>query len=97
MIETLFKLLLCHFVGDYVLQIDFLAKTKGTNWWHLIAHCFLYTFPFYLAFGFDWRIAVILGTHIIIDPLKARWNKINYFQDQLLHIVIMVVCYLILY
>ena len=27
--ETLFKLVMCHLVGDYVLQIDFIAKTKS--------------------------------------------------------------------
>lgn len=95
MIEILYKLIVCHFVGDYVLQIDFLAKTKGTNWWHMIAHCFLYTIPFYLAFGFDWRLAVVLGTHLIIDSLKARWNKINYVHDQIFHVVVMIICYLI--
>ena len=89
--ETLFKLILCHFVGDYVLQIDFIAKTKGANWWHLIAHCFLYSLPFYLAFGFCWQIGVIIGTHIIVDALKARWKKIGYVADQIAHLTMMLV------
>lgn len=96
MVEILFKLFACHFVGDYVLQIDFLAKTKGSNWWHMIAHCFLYTLPFYVVFGFDWRLAAIFGSHMIIDPLKARWNKINYFQDQLFHVAMMIMCYILM-
>ena len=33
--ELVFKLILCHLVGDYVLQIDFIAKTKGQNFYHL--------------------------------------------------------------
>lgn len=41
--ETLFKLVMCHLVGDYVLQIDFIAKTKGENWYHLLVYCL----PFY--------------------------------------------------
>lgn len=45
--ETLFKLVMCHLVGDYVLQIDFIAKTKGENWYHLLVHCLLYCLPFY--------------------------------------------------
>lgn len=89
--ETIFKLILCHFVGDYVLQIDFIAKSKGTNWWHLIAHCFLYSLPFYLAFGFCWQLGVIIGTHIVVDAMKARWGKINYVTDQLLHVITMAV------
>lgn len=86
MIELLYKLFACHFVGDYVLQTDFLAKSKGSNLWHMIAHCVLYTVPFAIVFEIDWRIAVVLATHIIVDNLKARWNKIGYVTDQLLHI-----------
>lgn len=89
--EILFKLLMCHFVGDYVLQNDFIANTKGTNWWHLIVHSFLYSLPFYVVFGFCWKIGVILVSHIIIDALKARWKKISYSEDQVLHLVIMLV------
>ena len=92
--ELLYKLLICHFVGDYVLQIDFLANTKGKNWWHLIAHCILYSLPFFLAFGFDWKIGVIIGVHIITDALKARWHKINYVTDQLIHIATIAVYFI---
>ena len=86
MIELLYKLIVCHFIGDYVLQIDFIAQTKGKNWWHLIAHCVLYTVPFAVLFGIDWRIAVLLGLHIIVDALKARWKRIGYVTDQVIHI-----------
>lgn len=27
--EMIYKLIICHFAGDYVLQCDFIAKTKG--------------------------------------------------------------------
>ena len=84
----LYKIVACHMIGDYVLQNDFLAKTKGENWWHLIAHCILYSVPFALAFGFDWKVLVIVGTHIIIDALKARWNMIDYSVDQALHFLV---------
>ena len=86
MIETLYKLIVCHFVGDYVLQSDFLAKSKGSNLWHMIAHCFLYTAPFAVVFGIDWRLALVLTTHIIVDNLKARWHKIGYTADQMSHL-----------
>lgn len=89
LIKKLYELLVYHFIGDYVLQIDFLAKTKGSNWWHLIAHCVLYSVPFSVAFGIDWRIAVIVGSHIVIDALKARYKKINYLTDQMLHLIIL--------
>lgn len=85
MMERLFVLLLCHYVGDYVLQSDFLAKTKGENWWHLIAHSALYLLPFYLAFGFDWRLGATFVIHIVTDAAKARYKKISYPADQTIH------------
>ena len=86
--EIILKIILCHLVGDYVLQCDFIATTKGKNWYHLLVHCFLYIIPFYIVFGYNWKLLIILITHIIIDPLKARWNKINYVTDQILHYLI---------
>lgn len=87
--ELIYKLIVCHFIGDYVLQNDFLAKTKGTNWWHLIAHCFLYSLPFYLALGWTWQLGVIIASHIFVDTFKARYHKISYVTDQLLHIAVL--------
>lgn len=46
MIEIIYKLIICHLIGDYVLQNDFIAKTKGENWYHLLVHCLLYSVPF---------------------------------------------------
>lgn len=86
MISTMFKLLLCHFLGDYVFQTDFLARTKGENWWHMLAHCVTYTTPFICFFELDLNIAVLLLSHLVIDSAKARYKKINYVSDQLLHI-----------
>jgi hypothetical protein len=85
MLETLFKLILCHLVGDYVLQIDYIAKTKGGNIYHLLVHCFLYTLPFYMVFGFTWHLIPLLVLHIVIDLLKARYKIIPYWVDQVLH------------
>lgn len=90
-IELLLKLLFCHLVGDYVLQIDFIAKTKGENWYHLFVHCVLYCLPFYMCFGIDWRLLVILVAHLIVDPLKARYKKISYTQDQVIHYITMLI------
>ena len=87
--ELIYKLIVCHFIGDYVLQNDFLAKTKAVNWWHLIAHCFLYSLPFYFAFGWTWQLLAIIATHIFIDSMKARYNKIGYLADQILHIAVL--------
>ena len=85
MLELLFKLVLCHLVGDYVLQIDFIAKSKGNNVYHLLVHCLLYCLPFYIAFGFVWQLIPLLLLHIVIDTLKARYKVMPYWLDQVLH------------
>lgn len=86
-------LIMCHLVGDYTLQNDFIAKTKGSNWYHLVVHCALYSLPFMVVFGIDWRLAAIFIAHMIIDPLKARWSKISYVQDQVLHYIVAILLY----
>ena len=90
-LKLFYQLLVCHFIGDYVLQNDFIAKTKGENWWHLIAHCFLYTVPFALLFGVDGRLILLLISHFVIDAQKARWKMISYIADQLYHILILLI------
>ena len=91
MIYTLVKLVICHLIGDYVLQTDFIAKTKGTNWYHLFVHCALYIVPFIIVFGLDWKILFLFAVHMIVDPLKARWNKTTYVQDQVIHYMTMLI------
>ena len=89
MIEKIIILIMCHLIGDYVLQTDFIAKTKGDNWYHLFVHCALYVVPFYVAFGLTWQLGLIFCTHLIVDPLKARYNLLTYTQDQALHYLAM--------
>lgn len=91
MIEIIYKLIICHLIGDYVLQSDFIAKTKGENWYHLLIHCFLYSLPFYFVFGYSWKLIFVIIMHILIDPLKARYNKISYAMDQIVHYVTLLV------
>ena len=88
MIENIILLVFCHLIGDYVLQIDFIANSKGSNFYHMFVHCALYCVPFYIYFGFVWQLAIIFVSHIIIDLLKAKYKKINYWQDQALHYLI---------
>lgn len=94
MLEKIYIIVICHLIGDYVLQCDFIAKTKGSNWYHLFVHCALYVVPFSICFGVDLRIAVLFILHMFIDPLKARWNVISYPQDQLAHYMTALVLYI---
>lgn len=91
MAKTLFILVICHLIGDYFLQSEFIAKTKGQNWYHLFVHCILYVVPFYIAFGLDLRLVIIFISHVIIDALKARYHAISYLGDQVIHYVIMII------
>lgn len=95
MIETIFLIIICHLIGDYVLQSDFIARSKGENLYHLLVHCILYTVPFYIFFGFDWRLYILLYSHIFIDAMKAKFGYINYVTDQVLHYIIAFSLYLL--
>lgn len=89
------KLLFCHMIGDYVLQSDFIAKTKGSNLYHLFVHCVLYCLPFYILYGVNVKLFIIFITHVVIDILKAKYNKINYATDQIIHYIVIGVVYLL--
>ena len=96
LINVLFTIIFCHLIGDYVLQSDFIAKTKGENWYHLAVHCVLYILPFWYIFGLDFRLILLLVTHVIIDALKARYKCIYYWEDQITHYAIAFILYIIL-
>jgi len=87
MLNCILIIIFCHLIGDYVLQSDFIAKTKGDNWYHLFVHCALYCLPFYIVFGLTWQLILIFLIHIIVDALKARYKIINYTTDQIIHYV----------
>lgn len=93
--ETMIELILCHLIGDYVLQCDFIAKSKGVNLYHMVVHCALYCVPFYFIFGISFKLLFLFITHIVIDLLKARYKAIDYKTDQILHYVVLVILWLI--
>lgn len=94
MAKLIFILVVCHLIGDYCLQSDFIAKTKGQNWYHLFVHCVLYIVPFYIVFGWCWQLGIMFISHIIVDPLKARYHKISYLMDQIIHYAVMSVYFI---
>ena len=94
MFEKILVLVFCHLIGDYVLQCDFIAKTKGENRYYMLVHCLLYCVPFYLVFGMTWQLGVILLIHSIVDLLKASFNKISYTADQVIHYLTLLVYFI---
>lgn len=77
----------CHLIGDYVLQSDYIARTKGQNMYHLWVHSLLYCLPFCILFhDMHWKtFAILYLSHFVTDLLKARYNFLGYLEDQLIH------------
>lgn len=75
MTEKIFLIVLAHLIGDYVLQSDFIATTKGENWYHLFVHSILYVVPFYFIFGFNYQLFFLFLSHFVIDAGKAFTYK----------------------
>jgi hypothetical protein len=71
--------LLAHLVGDYLLQSHWMANEKTKRWWPAWAHAFTYGLPFLLVTQSPAALAVIVGTHAVIDHYRlARhvvWAK----------------------
>lgn len=66
--------LLCHAIGDYILQSDWMANEKTKKSVAALAHVATYGLPF-LLLNPSWKAyAVIVGTHFIID----RWRLAVY-------------------
>lgn len=66
--------LICHAVGDYILQSDWMANNKTKRWAPCAAHALAYGIPF-LVLTPSWKaMLVIVGTHFLIDRYRlARY------------------------
>lgn len=62
--------LICHLVGDYVLQTDWMARNKTSNFGVALIHALVYAAPFALITGATWAWVVIFGTHVVIDRYR---------------------------
>ena len=100
----LIKLLLAHLIGDFFLQPQKWVEEKEIKklkspklYIHILVHIVLTS-----IFIWDmslWPIVLIMGaSHLIIDAIKLIIQKENtkrllFFLDQLLHIIVIIVCY----
>lgn len=85
-----------HFVCDYPLQGDFVAKfkarivdgNKNQIWkWVLTAHASIHALPVLILTSSIPACLFLFATHFLIDFLKCE-NKINLDQDQILHLLV---------
>ena len=66
--------LVLHAIGDYVLQSDWMANEKTKSSWPALAHVVTYTLPFLVVTQKPIALAIVLGTHFVID----RWRLARY-------------------
>ena len=74
--DIIFRMLLGHFVGDYLFQNSYIAFNKGTykkiGWITCIIHCLIYTFfvcLLMMTFNPIWILFVFLS-HFVIDKFS---------------------------
>jgi len=100
-------ILFLHWLGDFVLQSDWMAKNKSHSIKALSFHVFIYGAGFFIFFG--WRFALInMIAHFVVDYFTSKltkklWEKgdvHNFFvvigADQYFHTVFLLFSYFIL-
>lgn len=70
----MFWQLIAHLIGDYFLQSDWMATEKTKKSFAALCHVLTYVIPFCFLTNSLTALAVIVGTHFIID----RWRLARY-------------------
>lgn len=83
--NTLLYLIAGHYLGDYGLQNDYIAKEKGNSLHVMIAHCSIQAGTVLLATGNGDLALIEFAIHWVVDTLKCR-NLISLNVDQAIHI-----------
>ncbi|RYF30671.1 MAG: DUF3307 domain-containing protein [Comamonadaceae bacterium] len=66
--------ILLHLIGDYITQTNWMATEKTKRSFAAAAHAFIYSLPFLLLTTSPIALAVICGTHYLIDRYRlARY------------------------
>lgn len=91
MIAVFFKLMAGHYLMDFGLQNDFIAKFKSPGsapfWIHvMIAHCMMQAIPVYFVTGNVGLAELEFVAHFFIDYNKCR-GRLSFNHDQALHVV----------
>jgi len=77
-IVFIWLMIFAHFIGDYVLQSEYLSITKGKEWYNMLVHCILYTGSVGCVLmkwisGFPYLgIIILFVTHWFIDTWKCK-------------------------
>lgn len=92
--ELFFALAAAHFLCDFPLQGDFLARAKNPCapiagvpwWWAMIAHCSIHSAAVWWLTHSAICTAVEFAHHFAIDVVKCR-GSITFAQDQAAHLL----------
>ncbi len=68
--------IIAHFVGDYILQSDWMVREKSHRWLAALVHVIFYTLPFLFLTTNPVTLAVIAGTHMVIDRFRLARHLI---------------------
>jgi hypothetical protein len=89
LLDTFFLLIATHYLGDFALQSDWMARTKipgEPNWRHaLIAHCMIQSLGVFLVTGRRDIALCEFWAHLIIDFAKGK-KILDFNQDQACHL-----------
>jgi len=102
-ISLLVRLLIAHLLADFVFQSDSWVEQRKKDGWrsrHLYMHGIVAGVLAYLLSGLwslMWLPAVVAGTHILIDGIKARYENDlkSFLADQAGHFLVLIVIWIL--
>lgn len=75
--------LLCHFVGDFILQSDWMALNKSRSSLHCLVHVLVYTACF-LVLTVSWKALLFIGvTHFFLDRFHSPLKHLLWIKNHL--------------
>lgn len=100
--NVFFWIVFAHFLADFPLQGEYLAREKCSNYLLLFAHCMIYTGVLaaamvYLQVLVPWKICLLFVTHLSMDQIKCKLFPSSWglWVDQAYHIlfaILVVLC-----
>lgn len=73
--------LMCHLVGDFILQSDWMAMNKNKSTLHCLIHCLIYTACF-IILTLSWKaLLFIFVTHFIIDRFPIIVKRLLWIKN----------------
>lgn len=75
--------LLCHLVGDYIFQSDYMAMNKAKETIPCLVHCILYTACF-LILTLSWKALLFIGvSHFIFDRFPIIIKRLIWLKNHI--------------